>query len=114
MKTETINGLHLVYSEPNYKYECETAAVWAGSMAQIYFSGQGYLTSLTINLKVQKVELTVHFDKFTLPKMPTEIGYSERTLTSHQYWSEFRKVIERVRTATFIFKYDKKSWFWNF
>lgn len=109
MKTESRNGAHYVYGDPNYIYECETSAVWAGAMAQIYFSQKGFLTNMTMNLDVKKVELTVHFDEFTLPKMPTDIGYSQRTLSSHSYWSDFRKVTERVRTATFIFKYDRKS-----
>lgn len=105
MKTESRNGAHYVYGDNKTKYDSAFTAMWAGAVAQIFFTQEGYLTSMTMYKDTKKVELTVHFDKFNLPCIPENIGYSQRTLNSHQYWSDYRKVNERVRTATFTFKY---------
>lgn len=72
---------------------------------QLYYANLGYLTTSTICKKNNKIELCIHFDKFTLPRPHSYSVYSYKELTSHTYWSEYDNKSVRVRCCTYYFEY---------
>lgn len=83
----------------------KNAALLAFQMAQLYFIQAGFLTSSYVNLEVNRIELTIHFDLANYPTIPQGYKYSRREITSHTYYSDYENRLCYVRCMTLYFKY---------
>lgn len=92
-------------SNENGKFFNMEAAQIAFEMMQRIMVFQGFLTCSTINPELHKFELTVHFEDSNYPRVPLGYIFTKKTITSHEYWQEFTKSMQRVRCVDFTFKY---------
>ena len=83
----------------------KNAALMAFQMAQLYFIQAGFLTTSSVNLNQERIELTVHFDLPNFPTVPQGFNYSRREIKSHSYFSEVDNQVVYVRTMDLYFKY---------
>ena len=83
----------------------KNAALMAFQMCQLYFIQAGYLTTSSVDLETNKIELTVHFDLISYPTIPQGFKYSRREITSHTYYNDWEKKLEYVRCMDLYFKY---------
>ena len=105
MKKSNQNGVITLESEDYGKFINEAAACMAFESMQRFMAFQGYLTCSTISPKNQKYELTVHFEDSSYPQVPIGYKFTKKTITSHKYWQEWQKKVQRVRCIEFTFKY---------
>lgn len=71
----------------------------------MYFTRCLYLTTSSLNLSSNRIELTVHFELPDFPTLPIGFRYSEMEISSHTYYSDYDKKPDYVRTVTYYFKY---------
>ena len=76
---------------------------------QLYFAKRNLNVILRIDLSVSSIELTVHLEGPKCPAIPRCYYYSKKRITSHEYYSEYDKEVNRVRCLEFIFTYDQTS-----
>lgn len=81
------------------------AALMAFQAAQFYFAQSGFLTTSTIDVEIDRIELTVHFKMQNYPIMPNGYKYSDRELTTQTYFDKYDDNIKYIRCATYIFRY---------
>lgn len=87
------------------KFVNAAAAIMALQAAQVFYSLAGYLTSTYICTETGRVELTVHFSDKPYLKIPMGYNYSVCEIESHEYWSDYKKSMIRVRTMCYTYKY---------
>lgn len=105
MKKERRYGAIYLTSEEQTKFVTASAAIMACQVMQWYFAEKGYLTSNTIDLENDKVELTVHFDWMPVAPIPSGYLYTQKVISSHDYIDSVNNVPSRVRTIRFYFKF---------
>ena len=99
------NGVIYIESEKEQKYTSDIAAIMAAQYTEMYLAMEGYLVSSTYNLKDKKIEVTVHFNGKPFPKIHQGAKPTKKTITSHQYWHEYTKSMERVRCMDLEFEF---------
>lgn len=105
MKKEIRNGNIRVKTDYFAKFPTFDGAMYHFQEIQLYYANLGYLTTSTICKRINKIELCIHFDEFTLPRPHSASVYSYRELTSHTYWSEYDNKSVRVRCCTYYFDF---------
>lgn len=105
MKKSINNGIKTISYEGNGKFINFASAILAGQAIQFVAGLQGYLANLSVREERHKVELDIHFSDTTYPKIPATYQYSEKVISSHEYWSDIDNTLQKVRVATYIFKY---------
>lgn len=83
----------------------KNAALMAFQMAQLYFIQAGFLTTSSVSLDQERIELTVYFDLPNFPTFPQGYKYSRREIKSHSYFSPVDNELVYVRTMQLYFKY---------
>lgn len=74
--------------------------------AQMYFIQSGFLTTSRVHFETSMIQLTIHFTLPNMPTIPSGYVYSEKEITSHPYWLEYRKEVIYVRCLTLYFDYE--------
>lgn len=87
------------------KFVSKNAALMAFQMAQLYFIQAGYLTTSSVNLNQERIELTVHFELPNYPTIPQGYNFSRREIKTHSYFSEVENQLIYVRTMNLYFNY---------
>lgn len=87
------------------KFVNAASAIMALQAAQVFYALAGYLTSAYICTETGRVELTVHFSNMPYLRIPTGYNYSACEIESHEYWSEHKKSMTRVRTMCYTYNY---------
>lgn len=105
MKKERRYGAIYLTSEEQTKFMTASAAIMACQIMQWYYAEKGYLTSNTINLENDKVELTVHFQWMPVAPIPSGYLYTQKVIYSREYFCSVYNAPSRVRTITFYFKF---------
>lgn len=105
MKKENINGRISIKSDREEKFINMNAAILAAQMMQLNMTQQGYLTASYFNPECKSLEVTVHFSEKAFPTIFTGYKSTWHEVTSHEFWSEVGKKIERVRCLTYHFEY---------
>ena len=100
-----MNNFHQSTIEIKEAFITKNAALMAFQMAQVYFIQAGFLTTSSVNLNQERIELTVHFCLPNLPTVPQGFNYSRREINSHYYFSEVDNQVVYVRTMDLYFKY---------
>ena len=109
MKKYRINGTCHLDGDNAGPFINVDAAIMAAQVMQLYFAKRNLSTSLRMYLAVGSIELTVHLEGPTCPAIPRGYQYSQKRITSQQYYSEYDKEVSRVRCLEFIFTYDQTS-----
>lgn len=87
------------------KFVNAAAAIMALQMMQGYFALAGYLTTSRIDAETNIAELTIHYSGKDFPRLPQGYKFSEKEITSHEFWSDHTKRVQRVRCMVFYFNF---------
>lgn len=108
MIKERKNGVCKIADNANCYFINDSFALLAAQAIQLYIAKLNLLSNLRCDLSVGAIELTIHLEGTTLPKMPKGYNYSYMELTSHEYYSVIAKKVTRVRCITYSFWYNNK------
>lgn len=73
--------------------------------AQLFFAQSRYLTTSTLDADTNRIELTIHFDMQNYPIIPNSYNYSDRELTTQNYYDKYEDQIKYIRCAIYYFRY---------
>ena len=83
----------------------EEMAWMAAQSTQTMYMKRGYYTVTTFHPATRKIEISVHFDLTNFPTLPTGYLYTEKSYSSHEYYSEIRKSPWRVRVLSLVYEW---------
>ena len=92
-----------IMSKKNYKFSDARSAMAHCNTLMMWYASRGLLCTSTMNLKNNRIELTVYIEDLTEPL--NKNLYTYRELHSFTTWSESRKEAITIRTALFCFNY---------
>ena len=96
-------GTLCVLSEDKDTFGSFGAAVMAMHLVSMFYANLGFSVSSSIYKETKRVEVSIHFDSFEMPTLPTDYFYSRREITSQPYKGNFARPGERVRVVHYCF-----------
>lgn len=87
------------------KFINEEMAWMAAQSTQTMYMKRGFYTVTTFHPVACMVEITVHFDLQNFPSLPAGYLYTEKSYSSHVYYSETLKSPKRVRTLELVYRW---------
>lgn len=103
------NGVIYLTSEKKEKYVNAAQALLAMQALQFVMVMSDYMTTSHIRMKSGTIELCVHFENQSLPRVPAGNGFTWKQITSHGYWDTYTKKPCRVRCVTYYFEFKNEK-----
>lgn len=107
MKKERMYGMIHIKSDKSEKFINAGQALMAMQALQFLLAFQGNLITSSINIDQGRIELTVHLNGIHNLNIPFGYMYTQKEITSHEYWSIATNQIERIRCISYYFEFDK-------
>ena len=109
MTKERKNGVCRIEVDANCNFINDKFALLAAQAVQLYIAQMNLPSYLRCDFSVGKVELTIHLHGTSQPKLPKGYLFSRKELHSHEYYSNYDKVLVRVRTIEYSFTYNQTT-----
>ncbi len=109
MTKERKNGSCSIYTNANCNFINDKFALLAAQAIQLYIAELNLLSHLRCDFSVGSIELTIHLEGTSVPKLPNGYLYSTKELHSHEYFNNYDNEVCRVRCLVYTFTYNRTS-----